>query len=221
MSRIVRRDIMPHLQVDAASVAACELTRLLETAKCCGEIGAEDIGEIAAFLNEHGRKPEPRDRSTNAPEPGRRHRKAGKRIVLRRIEAERHHERAGRERADGFFRLTHSLYVVVVAGALRQWNVQICAQARARAPFLRISPYIRIVEDGVGMDRNRENVGAFVEDALRAIAVMHVDIEDRDPLVLQLKLSRRHCTVVEKAESARKIAIGVMTWWPAQRVGRV
>jgi hypothetical protein len=42
--------------------------------------------------------------------------------------------------------------------------------------------------------------GSFVEDALRAVAVMHVDIEDRDPLVLQSKLSRRHCAVVKKAE---------------------
>src|SRR4051812_31143299 len=136
MSRIVRRDIMPHLQVDAASAGACELTRLLETAKCRGEIGAEDIGQITAFLHENGRKAEPRDRSTDAPEAGRRHRKAGKRIALRRIEAERHHERAGCERADGFLGLTHSLYIVVIAGALRQWNVQICAQAGARAPLM-------------------------------------------------------------------------------------
>src|SRR6476659_5661087 len=108
MSRIVQRDIMPHLQVDEANAGVRELTRLLETAKRRGEIGAENIGQIASLLHENGRKPKPRDRSTNAPEAGRRHRKAGKRIVLRRIETERHYERTGRERADGFLGLVHS-----------------------------------------------------------------------------------------------------------------
>src|SRR5205807_3574949 len=45
--------------------------------------------------------------------------------------------------------------------------------------------------------------------------------ENRDPLMLQLKLSRRHCAVVEKAESARKIAIGMMARRPAKGVGCV
>src|SRR6476660_3341613 len=104
MSRIVRQDIMPHLQVDSANARMSELTRLLETAKCRGEIGAEDIGQITSLLHENGRKPKLRDLRADAPEAGRRHRKAGERIVLRGIETERHHERAGRERADGFFR---------------------------------------------------------------------------------------------------------------------
>src|SRR5215218_5753092 len=71
------------------------------------------------------------------------------------------------------------------------------------------------------MDRNREHVGAFVEDTLRAVAVVDVDIEYSDPLVLQLKLSRRDCAVVKKAESACQIAVGVMTGRPAQRVSRI
>ena len=48
------------------------------------------------------------------------------------------------------------------------------------------------------MDRNREHVRTLIEDALRAVAVMHVDIEDRDAFVLQPKLRRRHRAVVEK-----------------------
>ena len=71
------------------------------------------------------------------------------------------------------------------------------------------------------MDRHRENVGPFVEDALRAVAVVHIDIENRDALVLQLKLSRRHCAVVEKAGSAREIAVGMMTGRPAKGIGCV
>ena len=34
----------------------CPLTRLLETAECRGEIGAEDIGQITSLLHENGRK---------------------------------------------------------------------------------------------------------------------------------------------------------------------
>ncbi len=51
-----------------------ELTGLLETAERSGEIGAEDIGEITALLNENRRQAEPRDRSADAPEAGRGHR---------------------------------------------------------------------------------------------------------------------------------------------------
>src|SRR6185369_11326527 len=131
---------------------------------------------------------------------------------------ERHHERTGRKRADGFLRLADRLDVVVIPGVLRKRNVQIGAETGASAALMRISPYIGIEEDGIGMDRNRENVGAFVEDALRAVAMMHVDIEYSDPLVLQLKFSRRDCAVVKKAESAGEIAVGMMTGRPAERV---
>jgi hypothetical protein len=34
----------------------CELPRLFETAERSSEIGAEDLGEIAALLDENGRK---------------------------------------------------------------------------------------------------------------------------------------------------------------------
>src|SRR5882757_6968004 len=112
MSRIVRQDISPHLQADVARAGMRWLTRLFETAERRGEIGAENVGEIAAFLDENGRKAKPRDRSTDAPEAGRRHRKAGERIVLGCIEAESHHQRARRKRADGFFRFTNRLYIV-------------------------------------------------------------------------------------------------------------
>src|SRR5882672_10491876 len=118
MSRIVRRDIMPHLQVDTASAGVCELTRLFETAERSGEIGAEDIGEITSLLDENSRKAQSGDRSTNAPEAGRRHRKTGERIVLGGIETERHHEGTGRKRADGFFGPADRLYIIVIPGAL-------------------------------------------------------------------------------------------------------
>jgi hypothetical protein len=44
---------------------------------------------------------------------------------------------------------------------------------------------------------------------------MHIDIEDRDALVLQPKVGGRNRAVVQKAEAAREIAIGMMTGRPA------
>ncbi len=70
------------------------------------------------------------------------------------------------------------------------------------------------------MDRDGEHVGPFVEDALRAVAVMDVDVEDRDTLVLQAQVRGCDRAVVEKAEAAGEIAIGVMAGRTAKRVGR-
>src|SRR6266404_2796122 len=130
------------------------LTGLFKAAERSREVGAEDIGQITALLNENGRKAQSGDRRTNAPEARRRYREAGERIVLRGIETERHHKRTGRKRADGFFRLADCLYIVVIPGALRQWNVQIGAETGPGAALMRVSPHIGIEEDGIGVDRN-------------------------------------------------------------------
>ena len=61
--------------------------------------------------------------------------------------------------------------------------------------------------------------GAFEEDALRAVAVMHVDIEDRDALVLAAQALRGDRGVVQEAEAAGHVGIGVMAGRPAERVG--
>ena len=52
------------------------------------------------------------------------------------------------------------------------------------------------------MDRHRENVGPFVENPLRAVAMMDIDVEDRHPLMLQTQVSRGDRAVVEKAKAA-------------------
>src|SRR6185503_5767267 len=105
-------------------------------------------------------------------------------------------------------------YILVVPRALRQRNVQISAEAGARTALMRVSPYERIEEGGIGMDRHREHVGSLVEDPLCAVAVMHVDIEDRDALMLQPKLRRRHRAVVEKTEAAGHVGKGMMARRP-------
>ena len=86
---------------------------------------------------------------------------------------------------------------------------------------MRIPPNERIVGGRIGVDRHREDVLPLVKDALRAVAVVHVDIEDRNALMLQPKVASCHRAVVEEAEAAGHVGIGVVARRTAQRVGRI
>ncbi|CAN5182619.1 hypothetical protein BH10PSE6_BH10PSE6_10790 [soil metagenome] len=70
----------------------------------------------------------------------------------------------------------------------------------------------------IGMDRNGQHVGPLEEDALRAVAVMHVDVEDRDALVLAAQALRGDRRVVQEAEAAGHVGIGVMPGRPAEGI---
>lgn len=71
------------------------------------------------------------------------------------------------------------------------------------------------------MDRDRVDIRPRVEDSLRAVAVMDVDVEDHDTLVPLPQMRRRDPAVVEEAEAAGHVAIGVMAGRPAERIGRI
>ena len=71
------------------------------------------------------------------------------------------------------------------------------------------------------MDRDGEDVRPLVENALRAVAVMDVDVEDHDALVLQPQMRGGDRAVVEEAEAAGHVAIGVMAGRTAERVDRI
>jgi len=139
--------------------------------------------------------------------------------VLRRIEAQRHDQCSGRKRADGFFRDADRLYVAVIASSFRQRNIEIGAETGTRTTLVGIAPDERVEEGSVSVDRHREHVGPFVEDALRAIAVMNVDIEDRHALMLQAQMRRCDRAVVEETEATGQIAIGVMARRTTKRIG--
>ncbi len=55
---------------------------------------------------------------------------------------------------------------------------------------------------GIGMDRHREHVVALEEDALRAVAVMDVDVEHGHALVLLPQALGGNGGVVQEAEAA-------------------
>jgi hypothetical protein len=71
------------------------------------------------------------------------------------------------------------------------------------------------------MDRNREHIGPFVEDTLRAVAVMDIDVEDRHALVLQAQMGGPNRAIDEKRKTAGNIAIGVMARRAAERASRI
>src|SRR5690242_5316434 len=162
--------------------------RLPHRFKSCehrGEIGAEDIGEIAALLDEHGWQSHPRDRFADVAEAGRGHGQTRERIMLGRVEAEGDHQRARRKRADRPGRMIERLDVAGIAGAGRQRDVEVGAEAGPLAALMGGTPDVRIEGRGIGMDRYGEDVRPRIENALRAVPVVHVDVEDRDALMCE------------------------------------
>ena len=69
------------------------------------------------------------------------------------------------------------------------------------------------------MDRHGQHVGALVEDALRAVAVMQVDVDDRHARGEAAKVLGGDRRIVEEAEAAGDIAEGMMARRAAERIG--
>ena len=107
----------------------------------------------------------------------------------------------------------------IEAGAARQRQVQRFAGAFSAAGLVGMAPEERIVGRRVGVDRREQNVGALVENVLRAVAVVIVDVEDRDP---QTPRSERRFgsdrDIVEVGIAAEIICASMMAWRAAERV---
>ena len=71
------------------------------------------------------------------------------------------------------------------------------------------------------MRRDGQHVVAGIEDVLRAVAVVRVDVQHRDAREGGAQALRGDGAVVDVAEAVRPIAVGVMSGRPAQRIGRV
>jgi len=68
------------------------------------------------------------------------------------------------------------------------------------------------------MDAGKEHIGAVIEDRLRAVAMVVVDVEHRDPrqATIPQRLGRQR-GIVQKTVAAEKIGAGVVTGRAAQR----
>ena len=205
---------MPRAGAQAKLAAAS-----LEAGQELHEIAAEIVTEIAAFLDQHRRQAEARDLAGHGMKARAGYFQALQRIAFAGVEAQRHDQRGRCEFADACQRLVARLEPRRVGRAQRQRQVEVAALALAGAGLVRVAPEVGIVEAGIGVDRHGEHVVALEEDALRAVAVMDVDVEHGDAGVLAAQMLGGDGGVVQEAEAARHVGIGVMARRPAERIG--
>ncbi len=70
--------------------------------------------------------------------------------------------------------------VPLTVDMLLEWVVAICAATVARSALIRETREVGIGEVRVPVDRHREDIAALPEDVLLAVAVVVVEVEDRD-----------------------------------------
>ncbi len=91
----------------------------------------------------------------------------------------------------------------------------------ARAALVGMAQVERVLGARVTMDRDGEDVGALVEQALRAVAVVVVHIEHRH--ARHAGIAQRLCgqrRVVEKAVAAEEVGARVVARWAGERERR-
>src|SRR4029077_20806221 len=127
------------------------------------------------------------------------------RIAPRGIEPGRHHEESRAEAADAAKSFRDRVPVLLRRDVLRQGQVQIIAGAWADPGLVAEAGEIGIGEARMTVDRYGEDIGARVEDFLLAVAVVIVDVKDRDTAVAREHVGGdRHIVEIAKAaEGAR------------------
>ena len=94
------------------------------------------------------------------------------------------------------------------------------AVARPGALLVGMAEEERIFGHRVAVQVDHQHVRPLVEDFLRAVAVMVVDVEDGDPArALVAEPLRGDCGVVDVAIAAHEAGAGVMARRPAEREG--
>ena len=108
---------------------------------------------------------------------------------------------------------------IAVSAAAFHGQVQVGVLALRVARFGLVAPKERVKAFGMGVERDGQHVGAVVEDALGAVAVVQVDVEDGDFAALQRQLLGGNGGVVQVAKAAGQFGKGVVTGRAAQGVG--
>ena len=135
------------------------------------------------------------------------------------VESARYEDEAGAETAhDGFDDLLEGETILGVAAARRKGDVHVRALRLAGADLISLA--------GAGVERvlvgrTVEHVWVVVERVLRAVAVVNVDIDDRDafqPVVFPCE-SRRDRDVVQQTEAHRLSRAGVVPGRPHRGEG--
>ena len=107
----------------------------------------------------------------------------------------------------------------VMARARRQRNIQIGSRAFAGSDHMEIPRVDRVAP--LLVDRQREHRGVIDECALRAVAMMHIPVDDRDAAqaVLALGVADHEHEIAEYAVAAARGRFGVMARRAHQCVG--
>ncbi len=143
-------------------------------------------------------------------------------VVLVGVHAEGHDDNI---RRIGGNSLDPLLQRVLVAGPLRapvQRKIDVAAFAFASACLVGEAQHVRIFLVRVAMQRDEQRIAAVVEDLLRAVTVMVVDIENRDaPGAVIQQLLRGDGRVVEEAIAAEMVRRGMVPRRAAEREGGI
>src|SRR5580692_806405 len=178
---------------------------------------ADGAQRVAAFLHHERRQTKRAHQRAAAREVPRLHFQYADRIEPVRIEAERDDQNLRREGANFLIGRLDRRNHRVAAGAMRERQVEVEALASAAASLRGIAGEERIIIDRIGVDGNRQHVRAIVENLLRAVAVMGVDIEDRDARMTRAQPLRGDRGVVEIAKAGGAVGARMMARGAAER----
>ena len=108
---------------------------------------------------------------------------------------------------------------MLVVGAGRERHVDGGAASLPRPDLVSPTGEVRVLELRVGVQVDDEHGGVVVEYRLRAVAVVVVDIDDRDTAgAARLRMPGCDRDVVQEAEAAEVVAPRVVAGWPAESV---
>ena len=175
---------------------------------------------ITTFHREHGFKTQPPDHLTDAVEIISLELEVANRFGFMGIHTKRHHQCISLPGQ----KFLHGLGKASPPGAkitpARKRNIQVRPLSIVASGFIGIAHEERELMGRVGMDRNRQNITALIEYILRAIAMMIVDIKDRDLFrALGDHVLGGDGGIVQEAIATVSVGMGMMSRRTRQRKG--
>jgi hypothetical protein len=145
------------------------------------QVLAQAFDQIAAFLDQHRRQAQCRDLTSDSGETGCSDAEVGRRVALLGVEPDGDDQRRGLLCGNCVQSLPYRRAERVVSGAWGQWQIQVPAETGTVTRFVGVTSEPGVQTGGIAVDRYVMDVVALIEDLLRAVAVVDVEIEDRDP----------------------------------------
>ena len=135
--------------------------------------------------------------------------------------AQRHNQRVSIKSANSLECHVQCRGILVVGRAAWQRQVEVVTEAIAGAVLFRVAPEKRVKTQRVGVYRDREYIRAIIENVLRPVSMMNVDVQYCDPRMPGPQYFRADSRIVEVAETTRDLGGRVMPGGSAQRVAGI